>query len=60
MKKQLALRLDFNLFDAFKLFDKEGKGYASYSDIMIGLKEINYTAEPLEVDLWMKRYGEQK
>lgn len=29
LKKELSLKIDFNLLDAFRIFDYKGSGYAS-------------------------------
>jgi hypothetical protein len=39
IKRQLSLKQDFNLHDAFRLFDRTGKGYASAKRIRKGLKK---------------------
>ena len=36
-KISLAQRSDFNLFDAFRIFDVDAKGYINYSDLKDGL-----------------------
>jgi hypothetical protein len=37
IKKSLALKQDFNLIDAFKLFDPENKGWVNSLDFFNGL-----------------------
>ena len=37
---ELALKTDFNLLDAFKIFDQRGTGNISVQDVILGLREI--------------------
>lgn len=37
-KVDLSLRTDFNLIDAFRVFDSEGRGWISASELKEGLK----------------------
>jgi Ca2+-binding EF-hand superfamily protein len=38
-KIECALKPDFNLLDAFKLFDAQGSGNVSVQDVIVSLKE---------------------
>ena len=38
VKIDLALRTDFNLIDAFRVFDESGCGFVEPRDIVAGLK----------------------
>jgi len=40
IKKQLALKNDFNLLDAFREFDSTGKGFISRLDLELALNDI--------------------
>lgn len=40
-KIDLCLRTDFNLIDAFRLFDTEGKGWITPAEIKEGLHLFN-------------------
>lgn len=41
-KIEVALKPDFNLLDAFKIFDASGTGNASVQDVIVSLKEIGF------------------
>ena len=57
-KIDLALKSDFNLVDAFKLFDIKSLGGISKQDVMDGLRHnLNFTEyNPDCIHLWFKRY----
>ena len=55
-KKDLALCSDFNLIDAFRLFDPLSKGYITTVDLQDGLKEIGLYPSYEEVSLFFRRY----
>lgn len=40
-KVDLSLRTDFNLIDAFRVFDTDGKGWITASEIKEGLVHFN-------------------
>lgn len=37
---ELALKTDFNLLDAFKIFDTKGVGNVSVQDVIMALREV--------------------
>jgi Ca2+-binding EF-hand superfamily protein len=56
-KQKLALKLDFNLFDAFRMFDKYSLGDITKLDFEEGLKKVGlYAISKKEIDLFFKRY----
>lgn len=55
-KVSLSLKTDFNLIDAFRLFDPCGTGIASVEDIQKGLEEMGMSASDKELRLFMKRF----
>ena len=55
-KISLAQRPDFNLFDAFRIFDVDAKGYITYTDLKEGLNAIGVFPSHEELDLYIKRY----
>jgi Ca2+-binding EF-hand superfamily protein len=55
-KIQLAQRVDFNLYDAFRIFDVDSRGWISLSDLKYGLNDIGVFASTEEIDLYFKRY----
>jgi Ca2+-binding EF-hand superfamily protein len=59
-KVNLAMKPDFNLFDAFKVFDTQSVGYLTVSDLKLGLSDIGVFATYDEVDLFFKRYDKDR
>jgi len=59
-KVRLAMQPDFNLYDAFKIFDTLGLGYVTLNDLKLGLSEIGVYATYDELDLFIKRYDNNK
>jgi len=57
-KIDLALKSDFNLVDAFKLFDIKSLGGISKPDVMDGLRQNLEFSDyhPDTVTLWFKRF----
>jgi Ca2+-binding EF-hand superfamily protein len=47
---------DFNIFDAFRIFDLDSRGWISLSDLKIGLNEIGVYPDHEELALFFKRY----
>lgn len=50
------MKTDFNLIDAFRIFDLKGLGSATLSDLRNGLKELGLQATEQELILFMKRF----
>ena len=60
-KIRLSLRSDFNIEDAFRIFEFEGAGYISIDDFKIGFKLLGIP--PLlenDIKLLIKRFDKQK
>lgn len=57
-KTALTLKPDFNLHDAFTIFDGSRSGLLSHSDIREGLNAIGVFPTSEEVDLFFKRYDD--
>ena len=55
-KTSLALKSDFNLTDAFKIFDQNYIGSASVADLRDGLAAIGVFPTSEELDLFVTRY----
>jgi hypothetical protein len=55
-KISLVQRPDFNLYDAFRVFDIDAKGYITYSDLKNGLNDIGIFPTIEDVELYLKRY----
>jgi Ca2+-binding EF-hand superfamily protein len=55
-KVALTLKPDFNLHDAFKIFDHNHYGYISIADLRDGLAAIGVFPTSEEADLVFKRY----
>lgn len=59
-KINLSMKSDFNLFDAFKIFDLNNNGYISVSELKLGLQDIGVYASYEEIDLIFKRYDKNR
>lgn len=55
-KTHLANKHDFNLTDAFKIFDQRGYGTIDTYELKDGLNAIGLFPTADEVELWVKRY----
>jgi len=55
-KNELALQIDFNLLDTFKLFDKESKGFINKYEFEDGLAALQVSPSPRELDLLVRRF----
>ncbi len=55
-KERLAVCHDFNLFDAFRVFDRQARGYISFIDLKYGLQDIGIFAPEEDLRLYYKRY----
>lgn len=56
VKVDLALRRDFNLFDAFKFFDLEGNGSITKKDLKDGINEFGSFPTSDELYLVMRKF----
>ena len=56
LKLQLSLKTDFNLIDAFRIFNETGSGSASVSDLVNGLHNLGMRVTVEEMTLFMQRY----
>lgn len=59
-KVDLSLRTDFNLIDAFRIFDIEGKGWITGQEIKEGLSLFNIFIQPEDISFFMKRYDKDE
>ena len=55
-KQDLALRTDFNLFDAYRLFDQKGRGLISVNEIEQGFQSLEIYPNKEDVYLFIKRF----
>lgn len=55
-KCNLVRRSDFNLYDAFKIFDTTSRGYVTLADIRDGLAAIGVYPSTSDIELYIKRY----
>ncbi len=60
IKIDLALKCDFNVEDAFRIFENCGRGYLTYEDLKCGLNLLDVYASDADIRLLMKRYDLQK
>lgn len=56
----MSLRTDFNLIDAFRVFDSNGKGWITASEIKEGLQLFDIFAQVDDIQLIMKRYDKDE
>lgn len=59
-KQNVALKHDFNLYDAFKILDVRDLGSVDMLDIKKGLESIGLFATSDEINLFIKRYDIDK
>jgi Ca2+-binding EF-hand superfamily protein len=55
-KSDLALRSDFNIEDAFRIFELDGRGYLSDLDLKFGLNSLDLFPTSEEISLLIKRF----
>lgn len=55
-KISLTQTPDFNIFDAFRIFDMDSRGWISLTDLKIGLNEIGIYPDTEELKLFFQRY----
>jgi hypothetical protein len=58
-KQDLALRNDFNPFDAFRYFDKKGKTFISVAELEEGFGEIGIFPAKPDLYLFIRRFDKQ-
>jgi Ca2+-binding EF-hand superfamily protein len=56
-KNELSLKHDFNLFDAFRMFDRQGTGYANLNDFQETFEYFNFSAPKDEIFLLIKHFS---
>eukprot|EP00347_Sterkiella_histriomuscorum_P002529 403367801 len=56
VKQQLALKYDFNIFDAFKVLDINGTGAITHADMKKALNDIGIYCSDDEITLFIARY----
>jgi hypothetical protein len=59
-KCQLASQPDFNLYDAFRIFDDRYKGWMTIADLKYGLQDIGIAAPMEQIELFFKHYDSNK
>ena len=55
-KINLSKRCDFNLYDAFRIFDTCNRGYITLADLREGLSAIGVYPTTSDMELYIKRY----
>lgn len=60
LKIDLTLRTDFNLIDAFRIFDEEGKGWITPQEVKDGLETFNIFANMGDLNLYFFRYDKDE
>ena len=58
IKIQLSLKTDFNLIDAFRIFNESGTGSACIQDLIHGLKDLGLEVTNDEISLFMARFDQ--
>lgn len=59
-KVTMTNKPDFNLHDAFRIFDVDYRGYVSSADVREGLAAVGVYPTSDEVDLFLSRYDQNK
>ncbi len=59
-KIDLVLHSDFNCEDAFRIFEKNGRGFLTKDDLKYGLYLLGINASDFVIDLLFKRFDLQK
>jgi len=59
-KQSLALCSDFNLFDAFKVFDSNNNGHLEFHEVRHALNDLGIYPTVDDLDLLFKRYDTSK
>jgi len=59
-KIDLALKSDFNCEDAFRIFEKDGRGFITKEDLKDGFNSLNLNLNDKEINLIMKRFDLKK
>ena len=59
-KIDLALKSDFNCEDAFRIFEKEGRGFLTKEDIKFGFDSLGLNFNENDINLIMKRFDLKK
>ena len=59
-KIDLALKSDFNCEDAFRIFEKEGRGFLTKEDIKFGFNSLGLNFNENDINLIMKRFDLKK
>ena len=59
-KIDLALKSDFNCEDAFRIFEKEGRGFLTKEDINFGFNSLGLNFNENDINLIMKRFDLKK
>ena len=59
-KKQLALKVDFNLLDAFRVFDLKGRGYVTKLEMELAFNDNAIYPTKDEMYLLFKRYDKDQ
>jgi Ca2+-binding EF-hand superfamily protein len=58
-KINLARRADFNLYDAFRIFDTTNRGFITLGELRDGLAAIGLYPSTSDLELFLKRYDRQ-
>ena len=59
-KIDLALKSDFNCEDAFRIFEKDGRGFLTKEDLKDGFNLLNLNLNDKDINLIMKRFDLKK
>ena len=59
-KIDLALKSDFNCEDAFRIFEKDGRGFLTKEDLKDGFNLLNLNLNDKDLNLIMKRFDLKK
>ena len=60
VRKEMAMKSDFNLLDSFRFFDRKGKSYVGKQEFSDALKILEIRTSKEAIDLFFMRYDRNK
>lgn len=60
VRKEMAMKSDFNLLDSFRFFDRKGRGCVAKEEFNDALKALEIRASKEAIELFFRRYDRNK